>query len=400
MKMKSVMQKSMILILSLCLTLVMLEVGMRIVKWGLDRVRSTNNQVMYEDKNPLACEIPEECGKYDTFAEMDYNTYLGYIPRPKSSGNGYKTNSYHFRYGEDFPKEKDEDEIRIFVTGGSTAWGAGVDDRDMYTSIMEELFEDEYPNQTIRVISSGVGAYGTVQERIMIENFILQFSPDFVVMFSGWNDGYYGYFGEDILVNQDYLSYGAILNDYEAKDTIALPKYNDYSFKLHYLMDRASYQIKYGSREKVEEVIKDSSLAHEQVIQTFLKNVHIVSDLSKRFEFGFIFYLQPTIYATEKKLTLQEIDLRNYNEENYVGFPEYIRDVYSIYREILPNDAKMNQYHFIDGDFAIQYEEESVFFDHVHFGDRGNRLIANHLFVELNQILSIEHNAGIQDPTE
>src|SRR5262249_36589090 len=105
-----------------------------------------------------------------------------------------------------------------------------------------------------------------------------------------------------------------------------------------------------------------------------------------RHDFKFIFYLQPSIYNTEKELTYFEKRIIDTNETRYVGFPQYNSKMYSVYRNILPEDAKRNFYVFIDGDKAIKNEEKSVFFDHVHFGDRGNALIASHLFSELRYL--------------
>ena len=50
-------------------------------------------------------------------------------------------------------------------------------------------------------------------------------------------------------------------------------------------------------------------------------------------------------------------------------------------------DAAREGYRFIDGDEAISSESRTLFVDHVHFGDRGNSVIARHLFGSLGGII-------------
>ena len=66
-------------------------------------------------------ELEQHPRSYREIAQMSYDTFLGYIPTPNFSDKGYQTNGQHLRYDEDLQSPKPEDEIRIFVTGGSTA---------------------------------------------------------------------------------------------------------------------------------------------------------------------------------------------------------------------------------------------------------------------------------------
>lgn len=95
--------------------------------------------------------------------------------------------------------------------------------------------------------------------------------------------------------------------------------------------------------------------------------------------FRLVFYLQPSIYQTAKQLSGWERSIVERAEQQYVGFPEYNRRVYRAYRRILPARADKEGCLFVDGDAAIADEGASVFADHVHFGSRGNRLVARHL---------------------
>jgi hypothetical protein len=69
--------------------------------------------------------------------------------------------------------------------------------------------------------------------------------------------------------------------------------------------------------------------------------------------------------------------------------------MYAIYREWLPKLTRELGVYFHDADKAISTEQRAVFTDWMHFGDRGNRLIALHLFEVIETVLS---NRGVLPP--
>jgi hypothetical protein len=325
-------------------------------------------------------------------AETEYNTYLGFAPKASFATSAYQINRYHFRYVEDFPVEKAPGEIRIFVTGGSKAWGAGVTQEKLYTRLLEERFQKIPAYSRLRVICAAGGAYCTTQERIMIENVILRLSPDYVVMFSGRNDCYFGYIGKDIMLDQDYFKYRRLIHPKEPS-SLELSRYDDYSFKLHFLFDRIVYHARKARQGKgpATDVPKDarrSSIDPAKVIETFFANVHIVSDISRRYGFKLIFYLEPSIFSSAKPMSAWEQSILARTGDNLRGFPEYNSEIYDKLREMLGRDAHENSYLFLDGDAAISDTTESVFSDNVHFGDRGYELIATHMLAELREIMN------------
>lgn len=378
----------------ICISLILGELtyrGYRIAKIGLMHMKRTpvKQNETWGLVNFDAYEDPEQC-LMGTIGKLgnEYNTYLGYIPKASFTDVKLKTNKYHFRYEADFPKQKESGECRIFITGGSVAFGYGVTQKYLYTTVMENLFAKEYPHSKTRVICAGVCGYCSVQERIMIENLILSLSPDYIVMFSGWNDLIFGgYRGIDILMENDFCGFKNRIERNTQKNLIDPPNYNDYIFKIHYLIDNVFYQYKYRNKKLLWKDINDKSFTPESVVYTLLRNVHIISDLSKRFNFRFIFYLQPSIFSTKKKLSDYEKLFTKEDEKITVGLPEYTQKVYTLYEKLLPRDAAENGYYYIDGDDAIANETKSVFIDEAHLGDRGNRLIANHLFNEIKKLM-------------
>ena len=333
----------------------------------------------------------------EEMAKMEYNTFVGYIPAANYSGIGWHTNSGHFRYNEDLDKKKPKDEIRIFISGGSSAWGVGVVQNQTFAYLLEKKLNSLQSKKKIRVIIAAAGGWASSQERAFIFSYVKEFNPDIVLMFSGWNDVFHAYTGRDYNKNQDFLLYkkaiytsqkllrseGRLPEKYQDKfECICPPRYPESTSKFLYLIARTIYKFSYNKNILLEK-IKDIELDSYKIIENTLENIDYVNYLSKKQGFYLIYCLQPSLYFTQKKLSNWEKKLLKMSEENEVGYAEYNSKNYKILKHNIKMDAIEKSYLFLDGDKAINQEAESVFTDHVHFGDRGNILIADYLFNEL-----------------
>jgi lysophospholipase L1-like esterase len=375
----------------LCFAIIFAEVGLRAAYYFSSHVRVILTQEDSKTRPPNdAYEGKGEYqGKYE-LALVRFNSFLGYSSLENHQGNGYVTNNYGFRYKENFPTKKPKEEVRIFVTGGSAAWGVGSPQEYLYTTRIEKKLQEYYPNLRIRVINAGVGGYLSTHERVLILNKISEFEPDIVIMFSGWNDVYAGYDGFQVLDDKwDFLNAGPVLAKYnprysidnkakKAKKRIILPRdYKNYIFKTHFLLDRYLYGSK--SSDEVKKIIEKAQIEPQIVIKNLIKNILVVYDLAKRQDFMLMFYLQPTLDSTKKSLSTYENSMLDYSNKRFVGFHSYYSLIYDLYRKELPKVAEKEGFIFVDGDDAISHELKTVFDDNVHFGDRGNRLISEHM---------------------
>ncbi len=55
------------------------------------REAASHNTYPYYDRS-------QHFSQYRVMSKMDYNTYLGYVPKAGKVESGYKTNGQHFRY--------------------------------------------------------------------------------------------------------------------------------------------------------------------------------------------------------------------------------------------------------------------------------------------------------------
>jgi hypothetical protein len=112
-----------------------------------------------------------------------YDSVLGwrFIPNIKASifyrgevSNYIKINTHGFR---DTPFPSPNDKItKIIVMGDSFVSNIGVDDKNVFTEILEK----QLPNTT--VMNFGVNGYSTVQEYLLLNKLLQDYSPDLLIL--------------------------------------------------------------------------------------------------------------------------------------------------------------------------------------------------------------------------
>ena len=114
------------------------------------------------------------------------------------------------------------------------------------------------------------------------------------------------------------------------------------------------------------------------LVQRLLKNVKLTSFALSLEGIDFIFFLQPNLPVTAKKLTDRE---KNASEPHSQG---YFQECYDLIDEILRNlDVDNFVYFNLTRIFDDLDNQEDIFTDLYHFGDRGNEIIARNIFLKI-----------------
>lgn len=104
------------------------------------------------------------------------------VMKPNASmiawGRELRTNELGFRDAPVPPKQPGE--FRIIVLGDSFTVSAGVDDREMWTRLLQEHLEKQYPRA--RVVNLAVGGYNVLQYRMVLEEVGLHLKPDLLLV--------------------------------------------------------------------------------------------------------------------------------------------------------------------------------------------------------------------------
>ncbi|RJP21642.1 MAG: hypothetical protein C4527_23405 [Candidatus Omnitrophota bacterium] len=95
-------------------------------------------------------------------------------------------NSHGFRYDE-LNIQKEEGTKRIFVVGGSVVF-YGHTNETTISGYLEALLQKKYAPAQVQVINTGITGIISDQELILIVETLIDFNPDAVIVFDGYND--------------------------------------------------------------------------------------------------------------------------------------------------------------------------------------------------------------------
>ena len=127
--------------------------------------------------------------------------FVGHLARPQL-GDDLHINVLGFRDGRQSYVTKPDRTVRIFMTGGSTAWGSGASSQKQTISYLLERILNERLSRVTRyryeVINTAFPAWSTTQEKLLIQQRLVDMHPDVILMFSGNNDIHWSRDGRDI----------------------------------------------------------------------------------------------------------------------------------------------------------------------------------------------------------
>ncbi len=293
--------------------------------------------------------------------------FVGVAPAPGHHGNA-AIDDLQFRHGRPIELPKPPGTYRIFVTGGSTAYGTGAPQDDAtIPAFLQALLERELAPRTglvYEVINAANGAWASTHERIQIENRLSEMEPDLVISFSGNNDVHWGFLGMNVLWFRNYAEthFGNVV--------------------------RVAYELAGKTLPFPKRPTQTHSIPPAEVLARLEKNLRLAVAGLEPTGAMYVFALQPTLAASAKTLTDRE---RKYVEEEKglgQGSTRYFAECYAVYREELPK-LELPRFRFVDlaGVFDGLSSDTDIFVDSYHFGDKGNRIIAEQLFAELRPLL-------------
>ena len=153
-----------VVIITLGVTLVMLEAVVRFRQWVNYGSLTTLQDFVKDEKTGLR------------------------IPRA-SSGNGHIfVNSLGFR-GPEVPSSKPSGTIRLAFLGGSTTWCAEVSNNEAtWPHLVEAGLQKQYPSKIFDYINGGVPGYSTQESLTNLLSRVQQTSPDLIFIYHATND--------------------------------------------------------------------------------------------------------------------------------------------------------------------------------------------------------------------
>jgi len=266
--------------------------------------------------------------------------YTTYAPLPGKIADFVSHNRQQFRYPVDLGIKR-KNEFRIFITGGSTAWGAAATDTEFtIAGFMEKELRKKYPQMEIKVITAAVSAWASTQERIWIFNRITEYEPDVIISYSGHND------------LESYLQHHDL--------------YDRYFLDGQYFRSAIQYYDHYNRGEAI------STLGHANTGSRFdiadfprktLKNIKIINSYLKSVNTKYVYVLQPVAKVAGKF--------------------DFFYERYEILGQKMAAQAKREGYQYIDHSGLFDSSPD-LLIDFCHPGDRGYQVIAHDLLEKIS----------------
>jgi len=269
------------------------------------------------------------------------------------------TNSQGFRYYENVPFNKPNNEYRIFTVGNSSAFGVGVIDGESFTAQLEKLLREKYGQMyKVRAVNAACPGYTTYQNLIELKTMILPFHPDLVIVANN-NDAGLEYVEEKARACR--IPFLCKLN------TVL------YKSEFYLLFRRLVLDSKLGTLGKNSRM-DNAKLVSRVSLDDYQANIRQMAEIAKSHNFKIIFVNMPVNYDTLAK------------------FP-YLRESFykEAYQDVLVRFCEANNQILADVDNIWKIQKQKGLFDtayyngikseaHFHPSAKGHRKIAEQLY--------------------
>jgi hypothetical protein len=325
----------------------------------------------YDDPSNAAATMDTYC--YNVGTVM--TPFVGIAPDPGRHHNAF-INSLQCRSDREVVLPKPPHTYRIFIIGGSTAFGSGASSQEktiggyLNTLLANELSPETKLNYEVFTLATP--SWASTQERIIIENRLLDLQPDLVISFSGNNDVHWGMNGRNIMWFRTYQE----------------------EFEWH-ILDWAN--TKFGVKPFTDVVeVAPTAVAPSLVAERLERNVELSAFALSLSNVPYVYCLQPTLALTKKPLDPAEQHyLENLGPTNHsVAGSAYFVQCYSNI-DLQLRSFKRDNFTYINltGVFDEIKQPKRIFLDSYHFGDKGNAMIARALFDRIKPLI-VAHPAG------
>jgi len=345
-------------------------------------------------------------------AEEIIDRWSAFRTTPNFDRLGVHHNAQGFRRDTDIPLEKPSGTTRIFILGGSVAYGAEtvypeidsrwkISNHETIDYYLEQRLNAAFPATRWEVINAAVSGFQLHEDLARILSLLLRYKPDQVILLDGVND-----LSQLVRSGADFDAYAqtALAEQFnDLTDPHGLPALETMistwlvrnSVLFRALHDRAEHRshLRYR-RERIAGPVPvgirltDLSAADQQRYQAIasqagyyrhaVRQIHRVLALDGIDDF---FLLQPTLRLTRKPLTEVESRLAAYDRSVAGRLEMYSYEtLYPVIAAQLADDSRTEGFHFEDLTNVFDQTTVQTFTDYCHLTPAGNRTLADAIF--------------------
>jgi lysophospholipase L1-like esterase len=324
-----------------------------------------------------------------------------------------------FRRDQDVSLEKPPNTVRVFIAGGSTAYGwttgwpdINPDLERLYNNQTISYYLEQDLNQDLRskhweVINAGSPSYTMNVELAQIQSVLLRYRPDCVILLDGHND--LGSLLRHITVNYDPYtaipdeltlptnpgSFGSLLffiNRWLRNNSAAFRVIGDRMQEMRYpppnreaRTPELSDPVRLSdltSKEQAQFTMAQSQLAF---YPRLARQIHRVLELDGVKP---IFLLQPELMLTHKQLTDREQRMIDYQRKNRALLLYGYQQLYPEIGTRMASTGQQDGFAFVNLIDVFDRTADQTFSDDCHLTPLGNRIIAERLFHLLKEMFA------------
>ena len=335
----------------------------------------------FESSSPE--EIKEVFLDFDeqTVKDIFYSDNLAYrydkilLNEPNQQFPTLNINSYGFR-GPEITIEKPDNVYRIFFIGGSTAFGQiASSDSKTIPGILESKFH-ENAEKEIEIINAGINNANSRSETYLIKNIILDFNPDMLIVYDGWNEGQHDWGWDDEVEDQSTLA--NLKNSFEVYlNSLYITK-----IKPYYKTPEKFQELSTNKNNNPGEIQIPNSDLNEKKASVWEKRWEGICSIEDEKNFKTVITLQPILGTGSKSLTPVEQERleKSFARQNIIL--ELFNKLAISLTELEKTCEKT-----IDLRDSFDHTDKPVFHDLGHTSNYGNEIVAEKIYQNILPII-------------
>lgn len=308
----------------------------------------------------------------------DFHPFLQAVNTQKNEGYEH-VNSDGFRYDE-MTVDKPKEVYRIFLMGGSTAFDEPRSYDKSISKVIEDNLRSRYPDKKIQVINAANNRYTSEHSLIMYETKVIDYHPDLIVLFQGYNDMIYSCTPPISPIRTYKNDYSHL---YEVLDNI-INNYFNWDLqsvaltRLAKAFDENFYaDIRNKFPPPQPKIIYTDNITWPS-LDAYTRNTTELINLTKADNVKMILGNQPIHYNNNpKNYALAEYFCKK-SDTQYISMNALNKGI-SLFNNTTQQIAQKNNIPFVD--IASQIPRTDIYLtDDVHYTDEGDKKVANILY--------------------
>ena len=342
-----------------------IELGANIFEWQRDYQQPPCDFI-----GSNALQNVEEVKQYQICEELNSIQYqvdgvLKFIPNQHMTN--ININSHGLR-GPDFSEKKELGVYRVFLVGGSTAFGSVSSDDATISSFLQKKINNFDNGLKIEILNAGINSTYSYSSKYIIENTLPKFQPDLVIIYSGGNDAH-NKFGAEY--NVPAVSPGLAKVSPSFFEIIKKITY-DINYRTPFVLMNiiAQHQNYYPMHESSKNQVQE--LWTTRMAETCKTN----NDIGVKT----MVFVQPMLGSGNKQISTANLSTEILISSGYTDVQ--MHDTLDILNKLSGSLNELEDVCDETGDLRMIFDnvDQPIFFDHIHTNDLGNEIIAEEIY--------------------